>query len=143
MKRPKPAPKRCPYCGRQYIPYIRAAKTQKSCARAACRKKRQREAYKGWTARNPVYFRGRYVKVKRWLADQPGYQRRYRAANPEYAVVNKAGQRRRRKKLKRFQTDIQNGLFRRKIARIQDIGMTDIQNGLIQKVDGLLGLLSG
>jgi len=143
MKRPKPASKRCPYCGRQYIPYIRAAKTQKSCGRAACRKKRQREAYTAWTAGNPGYFRGRYVKVKRWLTDHPGYQRAYRAENPGYAVANNAGQRRRRKKLKRFRTDIQNGLFRRKIAHIQGIGMTDIQNGLIQKVDGLLGLLSG
>jgi RNA recognition motif-containing protein len=123
MKHPKPAPKRCPYCGDYYTPYIRAAKTQKSCGKAACRKKRQKEAYKSWTARNPGYFRGRYLKVKRWLADRPGYQRAYRAANPGYAVANNAGQRRRRKKLKRFRTDI--------------------QNGLIQKVDGLLGLLSG
>jgi len=143
MKRPKPAPKRCPHCGRQYIPYIRAAKTQKSCGRAACRKRRQRQAYKSWRDKNPGYFRGRYIKVKHWLAAHPDYQRVYRAGNPEYAVANNAGQRRRRKKLKRFRTDIQNGLFRRRIAQIQDIGMTDIQNGLIQKVDGLLGLLSG
>ena len=143
MKRPKPAPKRCPYCGRQYIPYIRAANTQKSCSRAACRKKRQREANAVWTIKNPDYFRGHYIKVKQWAAAHPDYQRSYRAANPEYAVANNAGQRRRRKKLRRFRTDIQNGLFRRKIARIRGIGMTDIQNGLIQKVDGLLCLLSG
>lgn len=143
MKRPKPAPRRCPHCGRQYVPYSRAAKTQKSCGRAACRKRRQRQAYKSWCDKNPDYFRGRYIKVKRWLAAHPDYQRIYRAGNPGYAVANNAGQRRRRKKLKRFRTDIQNGLFRRKIAQIQDIGMTDIQNGLIQKVDGLLGLLSG
>jgi len=143
MKRIVPAPKRCPYCGDYYTPYIRAVRAQKSCSKAGCRKKRQREAYKAWRVRNPGYFRGRYIKVKRWLAVHPDYQRVYRAGNPGYAVANNAGQRRRRKKLKRFRTDIQNGLFRRKIAQIQDIGMTDIQNGLIQKVDGLLGLLSG
>lgn len=143
MKRTPPARKRCPYCGGYYTPYIRAAKTQKSCGKAACRKKRQREAYKAWRARNPGYFRGRYVKVKRWLAAHPDYQRVYRAENPRYAVANNTGQRRRREKQKRFKTDIQNGLFRRKIARIQGIGMTDIQNGLIKKVDGLLSLLSG
>lgn len=143
MKRINPVPKRCPYCGCHYIPYIRAAKAQKSCSRAVCRKKRQRQSYKSWRDKNPEYFRGRYIKVKQWLAAHPDYQRGYRAKNPEYTVANNAGQRRRRKKQKRFRTDIQNGLFRRKIARIQGISTTDIQNGLIQKVDGLLGLLSG
>lgn len=143
MKRPKPAPKRCPYCGRQYIPYIRAAKTQKSCNRAACRKKRQRESYKAWRAANPGYFRGRYVKVKNWLAARPDYQRRYRAAHPEYVARDNAGRRRRRARKRRFRADIQNGLFRRKIREIRGIRCADIQNGLSQKLDGVLNLLSG
>lgn len=143
MKRPKPASKRCPYCGRQYIPYSRTAKTQKSCGRAVCRKKRQREAYASWMARNPGYFRGRYVKVKCWLAARPGYQRGYRAAHPEYVAKDNAGRRLRKVRKRRFRADIQNGLFRRKISKIRAICGADIQNGLSQKLDGVLNLLSG
>lgn len=142
MKRIVPAPKRCPYCGDYYTPYIRAAKTQKSCGRAACRKKRQRQAYKSWRDKNPGYFRGRYVKVKRWLAARPGYQRRYRATHPEYVLADNAGHRRRRRKMKRFRADIQNGLFRRKMAKIRGINCADIQNGLKLKLDGIISALS-
>lgn len=141
MKRP--IPKRCPYCGGQYIPYIRAVKAQKSCGKAACRKKRQREAYKAWRIRNPEYFRGRYTKVKGWLAPRPGYLRRYRASHPEYVRADNVGHRGRRQKMKQFRADIQNGLLRRKIAKIRAINCADIQNGLTLKVDGLLSLMSG
>ncbi len=58
MKRTQPTQKRCPYCGDHYTPYIRAAETQESCSKAACRKKRQRKAYKAWRVANPDYFRG-------------------------------------------------------------------------------------
>ena len=143
MKRILPAQKRCPYCGDYYTPYIRAAGTQKSCSKAACRKKRQRKAYKAWRAANSDYFRGRYIKVKRWLVSRPGYLRAYRAANPEYRAGDNAGHRLRRQKKKRFRADIQNGLFRRKIAKIRAISCADIQNGLTLKVDGLVNLLSG
>lgn len=143
MKHTTPAPKRCPYCGDHYTPYIRAAKTQKSCGKTSCRKKRQRKAYKAWLAKNPTYFLGRYIKVKLWLAARPGYQRRYRAAHPEYAARDVAGRRRRKLKMKRFRADIQNGLLRRKIAGIRAIRGADIQNGLSLKLDGVLTLLSG
>lgn len=142
MKR-KPHPKRCPYCGDYYTPYIRAAGTQKSCGKASCRKKRQRAAYKAWRARNPDYFRGLYSKTKRWLAARPGYLRRYRAAHPECIARDNSGRRRRKRKMKRFRADIQNGLFRRRIALIREVKGADIQNGLSLKVDGILNLMSG
>jgi hypothetical protein len=144
MKRPAPTKNRCPYCGDYYIPYIRAVTTQKSCDKATCRKKRQQEAYKAWRAENPDYFRGRYKsKVKAWLAARPGYLRQYRASHPEYVVKDNHARLARMQKHKRFHSDIQNGLFRRKIAGIRAISCSDIQNGLGLKVDGILNLLSG
>jgi len=143
MKRTPPVQKHCPYCGGYYTPYIRAAETQKSCRKAVCRKKRQREAYKSWRVRNPNYFRGLYGSTKRWLDAKPGYLRRYRADHPEYIAKDNIGRQRRRRKIKRFRADIQNGLLRRKIAKIRAINCADIQNGLTLKVDGLLSLMSG
>ncbi len=49
------------YCDRQYTPYIRAVKTQKSCGKAAYRKKQKRESQATWLEHNPDYFRGRYI----------------------------------------------------------------------------------
>jgi len=141
MKRP--APKRCPYCGGQYIPYIRAVKTQKSCGKARCRKKQKRESQSSWLERNPDYFRGRYIKVKRWRDAHPGYQRKYRAANPEQVVRDNRARLARWHKRKRFRSEIQDGLFRRRIARIQAIKGTDIQETLNLKVDGIIAVMSG
>ena len=141
MKRP--TPKRCPYCGRQYIPYIRAIKTQKSCGKAACLKKQKHESQASWLERNPDYFRGRYIKVKRWRDAHPGYQRKYRAANPEQVARDNRARLVRWHKRKRFRTEIQDRLFRRRIARIQGLKGTDIQETLNLKVDGIIAVMSG
>ena len=143
MNRPTPAQKHCPYCGEQYTPYIRAVKTQKSCDKDACRKKSKREAQKSWLKDNPGCYRGRYVNVKRWLAEHPGYLRRYRAAHPEYVRQDNAGRRLRKQKMKRFRADIQDGLLRRRIARIQTLKGADIQATLNLKVDGIIAVMSG
>lgn len=123
MNRPTPAQKRCPYCGRHYTPYIRAAGTQKSCGRAACRKKHKLKTQIAWLERNPDYFRGRYIKVKCWRESHPGYQKEYRAAHPEHATRDNRARVARWRKRKRFRSDIQDGL------RL--------------KVDGILRIMSG
>lgn len=141
MKRP--APKRCPYCGGQYIPYIRAAETQKSCRKAACINKRKREVQAEWLERHPGYFRGRYTKIKLWRAAHPDYQRSYRAANPEQVARDNCARRKRRQKRKRFRAEIQDGLFRRRIMRIRGLKGAEIQETLSMKVDGLIAVMSG
>ena len=139
----QPALKHCPYCGMAYRPYARAVKTQKSCGKAACRKKSKREAQKSWLEKNPGCYRGRYVNVKSWLAKHPGYLRRYRAAHPEYVRQDNAVRRLRKQKMKRFRADIQDGLLRRRIARIQTLKGADIQETLNLKVDGIIAAMSG
>ena len=139
----QPALKHCPYCGITYRPYIRAVKTQKSCGKAACRKKSTSEAHKAWLKDNSGCYRGRYVNVKSWLAEHPGYLRRYRATHPEYIRQDNAARRLRKQKMKRFRADIQDGLLRRRIARIQTLKGADIQETLNLKVDGIIAMMSG
>lgn len=139
----QPALKHCPYCGMDYRPYIRAVKTQKSCGKAACRKKFRSEAHKAWLKDNPGCYRGRYVNVKSWLAEHPGYLQRYRATHPEYIRQDNAARRLRKQKMKRFRADIQDGLLRRRIAWIQTLKGADIQETLNLKVDGIIAMMSG
>jgi hypothetical protein len=142
MKRITPTLKRCPYCGNHYVPYVRAAKTQKSCSRASCRKKRKLEAQKKWVKANPGYFRGRYVKVKGWLESHPGYLAAYRAAHPEYVGADNHVRARRRTKDKARNADIQDGLLRRRIAAVRSLKGADIQDTLNLKLDGVLDIMS-
>ena len=139
----QPALKHCPYCGMDYRPYVRAVETQKSCGKAACRKQSKREAHKAWLKDNPDCYRGRYVNVKIWLAEHPGYLQQYRVAHPGYVSQDNAGRRLRKQKMKRFRADIQDGLLRRGIARIQTLKGADIQETLNLKVDGIIAMLSG
>ena len=143
MKRPVPAQKLCPYCGKLYTPYVRTAAIQKTCGKAACIRKHKLTAHKSWMKRNPGCYRGRYLKVKAWLAAHPGYLARYRAEHPEYIARDNAGRCRRRHKLRRFRADIQETLLRRRILRIRELKGADIQETLRLKVDGILGMMSG
>lgn len=58
--------KRCPYCGRYFIPDRRVGARQKACRHAECKRKRKQQAQRLWTERNPGYFHGRYEYVKEW-----------------------------------------------------------------------------
>lgn len=143
MNHSLPAQKLCPYCSEYYTPYIRTASIQKTCGKAACLRKHALVAHKSWVSRNPGYYKRRYVKVKIWLAAHPGYLARYRAAHPEYVARDNAGRRLRKQKIKRFRADIQDGLLRRRIARIREIKGADIQETLNLKLDGIISALSG
>ena len=83
------------------------------------------------------------MNVKSWLAKHPGYLRRYRATHPEYVRQDNAARRLRKQKMKRFRADIQDGLLRRRIARIQTFKGADIQETLNLKVDGIIAMMSG
>ena len=58
--------KRCAYCGRYFVPDPRVGNRQKACREALCRRKRKQQAQRGWSEKNPGYFRGRYGYVKEW-----------------------------------------------------------------------------
>ena len=143
MNRSLPAQKRCPYCGEYYTPYVRTASIQITCGKAACLREHKRAAHKSWVSRNPGCYKRRYVKVKTWLAAHPGYLARYRAAHPEYVARDNTGHRLRKQKAKRFRADIQDGLLRRRIARIRELKGADIQETLNLKLDGVINVLSG
>ena len=70
----------CCCCGRVFIPNKRLGDRQKTCGRANCKKKRNRENQRNWRRKNPEYFRGRYDETKAWLERNPGYLKQWRRA---------------------------------------------------------------
>ena len=65
-KRRWPLRKGCAYCGRYFVPDVRAGDRQKACGSLECRQKRKQDAQRRWVEKNPGYFRGRYDYVKEW-----------------------------------------------------------------------------
>lgn len=137
----KPTSKRCVYCHRWFPPDPRT-RHQKTCKRKRCRLKRKQDARESWLARNPDCFEGRYPNTKRWLAEHPGYLKKYRAAHPKYVAADNRA-RGERKKRQRRRADIQDALPRREIARLRDLEGADIQDTIRRRLDGLLTVLSG
>lgn len=75
--------KRCPYCGRRYEPYARAAERQKHCGQPECRRKHKRAVDRAWRLADPEWRAERQVKARDWARER-GYWRSWRAAHLEY-----------------------------------------------------------
>lgn len=71
--------KKCICCGRFFRPDNRVGSRQKSCQRAACRRRRRQIQQERWRKANPDYFTGRYGYVREWRQRHPGYQKQWRA----------------------------------------------------------------
>jgi len=129
--------KRCPYCGDEFEPKPNVAAIQTCCGKKRCKAKRKADAQAHWVRKNPDYFKGEYRRTRLWLSERPGYQRRYRAKNPDY-VRRDNKQRRRRRIRARRRADIQDAWPRREIKRIQGVQGADIQDTYRLRLDGLL-----
>jgi hypothetical protein len=136
-----PSPKRCHYCGRDYQPDPRTAAMQKSCSRAACSKARRHQAQSHYVAVNPDIFQNRYPKTRQWLAEHPGYLRRYRAKHPDYVVADYRSRVERRRQARRQKSDIQDVMRRRKIEEIRALRGSDMQDTIRRQLDGVLTFL--
>lgn len=86
--------KRCSYCGDEFEPKPNVAVIQTCCGKKRCKAKRKADAHAHWLSKNPDYFKGEYRRTRLWLADRPGYQRRYRAKNLDYVRRDNSGKRR-------------------------------------------------
>lgn len=133
---------RCPYCGDEFEPKPNVAAIQKCCGKKRCKAKRKADAHAHWLSKNPDYFKGEYRRTRLWLAEHPGYQRRYRAKNPDYVRRDNEGRHRRRIRARR-RADIQDAWPRREIKRIQGVQGADIQDTCRLRLDGLLRALGG
>ncbi len=134
--------KRCPYCGDDFEPKPHVEYIQKCCGKKHCKAKLKIDAQANWVRENPNHFKGEYPRTRKWLAEHPGYQRRYRAKNPDYVRRDNEGRRRRRIQARR-RADIQDGWPRREIKRIQGVQGADIQDTYRLRLDGLLCALGG
>ena len=136
-----PSTRPCCYCGRDYRPDPRTAAIQKSCFRAACRKARHRQAQALYMAANPDVFQGRYPKTRAWLAEHPGYLRRYRAKHPNYVAADDRARVERRRRARRQKSDIQDAMRQRKIEEIRALRGSDMQDTIRRQLDGVLTFL--
>ena len=89
----KIAKRRCEFCHEWFTPDPRTVRTQRSCAKPACRKQRSRAAVRNWRQQNQDCNKGRGPKIREWAKAYPDYWRQYRRYHPEYAA--KDNQRRR------------------------------------------------
>jgi hypothetical protein len=132
----------CLYCGNDYRPDPRTALIQKACNRESCRKARRRHAQTRYVAANPDVFEERYPKTRAWLAQHPGYLRRYRKKHPDYVKTDHRARVERRRVNRRPKSDIQDAMRRRKIEDIRRLRGSDIQDTMRRQIDGVLSLLA-
>ncbi len=135
-------PKRCPYCGATFEPKPNVAHIQKCCGKKRCKAKLKIDSQAYWVRENPNHFKGEYPRTRQWLAEHPGYQRRYRAKNPDYVSRDNEARRQRRIQARR-RADIQDAWPRREIKRIQGVQGADIQDTYQLRLEGLLCVLAG
>ena len=135
--------KRCQFCGCWYKPDPRTARFQKTCSKETCRKARERQKNRNWTARNPDYQSCRSAKVRAWAVGS-NYWKRYRASHPEY--VRRDNRRRvlsrKRHKVSAKQTTISQIT----VEKLNDIRkkksfLSAKQTAIDRRVDGLIELL--
>lgn len=136
-----PPNQRCHYCGQDFVPDPRV-RTPKACPRKRCRQARQEQARKRYVGANPTVYQGFYPKTRQWLAEHPGYLRRYRARHPDYVAADNLGRRRRHARAERRNADIQDEIRRRKIEAIRTLRGADIQDVMRRQIEGVLGLMA-
>ena len=93
---PKPEPasrkrcprrkRKCPACGRWYLPHPHTAYHQKYCSTSPCQRERRRRTQARWRGRNPDYFKSDAERVRAWRARNARKRRRKRL-NPRRIPV--------------------------------------------------------
>lgn len=85
------ASRRCPICGRQFVPRPQV-QHQQICSRPACQRERKRRWQQAKRQTDPTYKAGQKGHAKSWAEQNPNYSRNYRAKNPDYVERNRAQQ---------------------------------------------------
>ena len=85
------ASRRCPVCGRQFVPRPQV-QHQQICSSAECQRERKRRWQQTKRQTDPAYKAGQRGYAKTWAEQNPNYSRNYRAKNPDYVERNRAQQ---------------------------------------------------
>jgi hypothetical protein len=87
-------PRRCPYCGKKFLPSIFHT-DQHVCPAPKCQKRRQTEYHRRKCHADSEYRLVCRESNQKWRTRNPGYQRRYRQGHPGYVAQNRWAQKRR------------------------------------------------
>ena len=85
------ASRRCPICGKQFVPRPQVQQ-QQICSSAECQRERKRRWQQAKRQTDPAYNIGQREHAKKWADLHPNYSRNYRAKNPDYVERNRAQQ---------------------------------------------------
>lgn len=85
------ASRRCPICGRQFVPRPQV-QHQQICSGPACQRERKRRWQQAKRQTDPTYKAGQKGHAKSWAEQNPDYWREYRTSNPDYVERNRAQQ---------------------------------------------------
>lgn len=139
-----PEKRRCLYCGQQFFPDPRVGDRQKACFKKSCQKQRHDQSHAVWWAReeNKDVYCGRYENTKKWRADHPAGQRRWRAKNPKKVAKDNRQRQERRTRKKHANAEIQDAIVRREIEGIRRTRGAEIQDTIRLQITGILDVLS-
>ena len=144
----------CEYCRKKYPPDPRSYRvddhgrrysTQRSCKKKRCRKKRKEDAHAAWRETKPDYFRrpAHRERQKKFLAENPGYLRRYRKKNPEYVSRDNRKRPERKRRQRRREADMKDTSARREMMRIGGLEGADMKDTIWLRLDGAFTMWTG
>jgi hypothetical protein len=85
------APKRCPYCEREFVPSPYRP-SQQVCSAEACQRQRKTNDHRKRKAEDPVYAEACRDAQRQWREANPGYHRQYCRSHPEQIDRNRRQQ---------------------------------------------------
>lgn len=90
-------PRLCPYCHQHFHPCV-FRPDQRVCSKPECQRRRRADGHRAKCESDAEYRQVCRDSRQKWRARNPGYQRRYRQAHPDYIEANRRGQQRRDRK---------------------------------------------
>jgi len=90
-------PRVCPYCHQHFRPCVFRS-DQRVCSMPLCQRRRRADGHRAKCESDPEYRQVCRESRQKWRARNPGYQRLYRQAHPDYLEANRRGQQRRDRK---------------------------------------------
>ena len=120
-------PRRCPHCGKQFVPSpFRPA--QQTCSSPECQNRRRVGYHRAKYRSDPEYRLVCRESDQKWRARNEDYQRSYRLRHPDYADRNRRAQHRRDRK-RRMKHLVKNNLAISEVLIFQTVVTPEVRSG--------------
>ena len=142
--------KKCRCCHTLYLPYPQTYRQQITCNKKSCRAWRNREKWKNFIRKDPLYGQSQKVKQKQWRQSHPHYWKAWRKNHAAYVARNRRLQKVRDARKLGFLAKLtewrafwlQNLEKLREIKNLQNLAKATEWEGVLgQQIDGVLDYL--